>query len=101
MKKVTNQYVIYPPVAAIRTKTRRGIESMRSSSPPVEDHELIFVTGQLFTSIPGGLQLPSKYVPEVLYWREICLQGKPQVYLISLKTLLGELRRMCRRALSC
>ncbi|GFW20439.1 hypothetical protein TNCV_4547061 [Trichonephila clavipes] len=71
MKKVTNQYVVYPPVSAMQAKSRRSKESMGSPRPPAEDHALIFKTRQLIDQYFERLQLPSKHVPEVLYWREI------------------------------
>ncbi|GFY11476.1 hypothetical protein TNCV_3183141 [Trichonephila clavipes] len=60
MRKLTNQWVVNPLPAAIQTKTRRGIESMRLPKRAVEDHTLIFATGKLIHQYSGA-----KHVPDV------------------------------------
>ncbi|GFU22416.1 uncharacterized protein TNCV_1934471 [Trichonephila clavipes] len=53
MLNMTNQYLVYPPVTAIETKIRHGIESVRPPTVSVEDCVSLFATGQLFYQYSG------------------------------------------------
>ena len=68
MKKIKNQQVIKPYLAAIRAETRHDFESIRSFIILVDENALVFTIRQQIYQYFGRREIHFYQVPHVLYW---------------------------------